>query len=48
MCNLRNKANEQRKKRKRETKKPSLNYREQTDVTRGKMGQVMGETDDGD
>ena len=35
MWNLRNKINEQREKKKRPTMKQTLNYREQTDVTRG-------------
>ena len=48
MQNLKNKANEQtEKKRERQTKKQTLNYREQTDgyqlmATDGGMKQVMG------
>ena len=44
MWNLRNKANKQREKKAQET----LTYRDQTDITRGSMGEGLGEIGDGD
>ena len=37
-----------KKKRQRQTKKQTLNYREQCDGDRGKVGEEMGEIRDGD
>ena len=46
--NLRNKINEQGKKREREIKKHTSNYREQTDSYQRGGGERMGEIGDGD